>query len=418
MKDELTSPTLVTNYLHRRTISNVTADGLLDLERDYLNSLLKDFGVAPKTNFDNWCQAVDKAAKAADLLWTVVTSTTTHEVRFASSERANEIVSSIYDNEDTAQRNKPLECFELAPSVGETRHVLRVQLADTKLHLWFGVERAMFGEELNFASPWYVFLTQFAEVADAALLRVTAYIEIKRFQIEAMKQHGLAKSAINANVLTHDLKGLIGGILKTISAIDDAIRTGVIETEQPYPEMISSAKQSAENILGITKAITSEAKLDDHRPCSLQKATKLIQLLYSSEFSQENIELHIDLPQEYMADVPFYVATLTLMNLVVNARNAIGTKYGTPASIPGKIRIEAKYEDQMIVLRVSDNGPGVPVSLQERIFEVGFSTDPDSGGWGLYLIQSHLEDNDSSIRLLSDSQDGATFEIRFPPARH
>jgi len=73
----------------------------------------------------------------------------------------------------------------------------------------------------------------------------------------------------------------------------------------------------------------------------------------------------------------------------------------------------------MAVLRVSDNGPGVPEAFQERIFEPFYrlpgASERDGGvGLGLALVKSIAQRHGGSVRCTNDPAGGACFEIRLP----
>jgi signal transduction histidine kinase len=418
-KDDLLHPTLVTNYLHRRAISNVTVDGLLDLTRDYFNSVLQDFGVVLNhhrpTNLHSLCEAIDYAAQQAGLFWTVITSSSSRELSYATSSEANKIVHQLQQEEDSTQVYQALTSIELKSPSGETHHVIKIALEDTKQDVWFGVKRSGFGVELQFGSPWYVFLKQFAEISSAALLRITAAMDLKRYQLEAMKQLGMARSASNANILAHELKNLSGAVLKTISSLDEGAKTGKIDHN--YSRMIAACLNSARKMSDITKVITKEMKLDNHQPCSLTEAAKHIARLRSDDFLPDDVILKVELNQDYLIDVPYYVVTLALDNLVSNARNAIVNDNGSFGLAQGRIFISGGREGELITCYINNNGPEIPVALRERIWETGYSTDPDSGGWGLPLVRDLLQENRSRIELLPSTGKGATFKISFPPAK-
>ncbi len=72
-----------------------------------------------------------------------------------------------------------------------------------------------------------------------------------------------------------------------------------------------------------------------------------------------------------------------LMNLVLNAQQAMN---GTP----GEVMVEAQpVGDDKVVIRVRDNGPGIPKEIQQRIFEPFFTTKPSGQGTGLGLSVSY-----------------------------
>jgi C4-dicarboxylate-specific signal transduction histidine kinase len=66
------------------------------------------------------------------------------------------------------------------------------------------------------------------------------------------------------------------------------------------------------------------------------------------------------------------------------------------------------------VVAVDDEGPGVPVSEREKIFEPFYTTKPEGMGTGLGLAISHsiMKEHSGSLRVLSGSTGGARFELR------
>ena len=68
-------------------------------------------------------------------------------------------------------------------------------------------------------------------------------------------------------------------------------------------------------------------------------------------------------------------------------------------------------EDDGVVIRVADDGPGVPRELRDRIFEPGFSTKKSGWGIGLSLAKRIVEENHGGKLVLAPTEQGATFEI-------
>jgi signal transduction histidine kinase len=72
-----------------------------------------------------------------------------------------------------------------------------------------------------------------------------------------------------------------------------------------------------------------------------------------------------------------------------------------------------------VVIRIEDNGPGVPESIREHIFEpfVSQSTGRERLGLGLFLAASLLDMYDGRIHYEPRNGGGASFVIELPPAR-
>ena len=96
-----------------------------------------------------------------------------------------------------------------------------------------------------------------------------------------------------------------------------------------------------------------------------------------------------------------------LLNLVTNAMQACGAG--------GRIRLGATCApDGKIEIRVSDNGPGIPVELQERIFEPFFTTRADGTGLGLAVVQAVAQAHGGTAWVESQPGQGTMFGLRLP----
>jgi signal transduction histidine kinase len=80
------------------------------------------------------------------------------------------------------------------------------------------------------------------------------------------------------------------------------------------------------------------------------------------------------------------------------------------------VRLSAEPEGQGVLIRVADNGCGIPADVLPRIFEPFFTTKPEGVGTGLGLsiVQSIVERHGGTLRVESRAGEGTTFSIRLP----
>jgi signal transduction histidine kinase/ActR/RegA family two-component response regulator len=105
-----------------------------------------------------------------------------------------------------------------------------------------------------------------------------------------------------------------------------------------------------------------------------------------------------------------------LINLLTNALHAL-------EGLPGEREVRLSIEndgDQAVMLRVADNGPGVPRELRDRIFEPFFTTKGEGKGTGLglRLVRTIVEDHGGHVRCESEPAAGAEFVVTLPVAHH
>ncbi len=107
--------------------------------------------------------------------------------------------------------------------------------------------------------------------------------------------------------------------------------------------------------------------------------------------------------------------TRILLNLMVNGyREAVAVEGSDPA-----LKIEVSQSSQAadtVEIAVIDNGPGVPTSLEEKIFQRGFTTHDCSGGEGLGLAASRAAalSAGGNLTLDTSAKAGARFVVTIP----
>lgn len=94
-----------------------------------------------------------------------------------------------------------------------------------------------------------------------------------------------------------------------------------------------------------------------------------------------------------------------LLNLINNAREAM--------DVGGCIQIQVKPAGDKVEVVVADDGPGVPFSHRERIFEPFFSTKELGTGLGLAIVRRFVEEGGGSISCEANQSQGALFRLKF-----
>ena len=108
-----------------------------------------------------------------------------------------------------------------------------------------------------------------------------------------------------------------------------------------------------------------------------------------------------------------------MINLLVNARDAIEERARREPECLRRISIKATANHDAVKLRLSDTGAGFPKELSAKIFEPFFTTKEIGKGTGLGLSISYgiIKDAGGDIVASRNADGGATFYIRLPVAR-
>jgi signal transduction histidine kinase len=98
-----------------------------------------------------------------------------------------------------------------------------------------------------------------------------------------------------------------------------------------------------------------------------------------------------------------------LTNLIQNAIQAI------PDDREPRIEVETLLvEEGRAIIRVTDNGSGIPEAEQEKIFEPNFTTKSSGMGLGLAIVKGIIHGFNGDIVFVSDTHYGTTFTVSIP----
>jgi two-component system, NtrC family, sensor kinase len=109
------------------------------------------------------------------------------------------------------------------------------------------------------------------------------------------------------------------------------------------------------------------------------------------------------------------------MNILSNAievlKSATRERTANTNQIWIHTRISELHGKPSICITIQDNGPGIPMAIQNRIFEPFFTTKDVGQGSGLGLSISHhiiVDDHQGALRCRSTLEEGTIFEIEIP----
>lgn len=152
--------------------------------------------------------------------------------------------------------------------------------------------------------------------------------------------------------------------------------------------------------------------------------TEMIQLLKAS------IGKNATLTCQFAPELPAVAAEATqirqvIMNLLINAAEAIGNQYGVITIVTGVIHADRTYlastylapdlpEREYVFLEVRDTGCGMDAETQARIFDPFFTTKFTGRGLGLAAVLGIVRSHGGALRVVSLPGEGTTFRILLP----
>lgn len=232
----------------------------------------------------------------------------------------------------------------------------------------------------------------------------------KEMQTKLAQAERLAAVGELAAGVAHEVNNPINTIINCAQLIQDGDAPDencktIIEEGQRIAEIVQSLLQFARD------------DRDRPQPTSLPDVVQRTMRLIAENLKRHGIGLDIDVPE----DVPPVLARpqqiqQVLLNLLINAKDALVQGGGDER----RVSITAAASGDGSELVVTDNGPGVPPHLGNRIFEPFVTTKRARGGTGLGLSisRSIVEGYGGHIELVRGQERGARFRVWLPRAVH
>lgn len=234
---------------------------------------------------------------------------------------------------------------------------------------------------------------------------ITAELKSQEELIQSAKLVSIGELAASiAHEINNPITGIIG-YAELLSFYKDLLPKKVLDVVDKMQRESLRVKNIIENLLKFSR----KQQVMDMSYNDLSSTLKEVSFLISAAFEENNIELEIkiadNLPLVYCN--PGLIQQVTL-NLLQNAFDAI-----TTSKKGNKVVLNANLIDKNhILIAISDNGPGIPDDIKDKIFQPFFTTKTQGKGTGLGLSLVHriIQIHNGSITF-DTSKEGTTFKI-------
>ncbi len=239
----------------------------------------------------------------------------------------------------------------------------------------------------------------------------------KRLEELHLRAERLEAVAELSSSLAHEIKNPLASIRSSVEQLGRSSRAN--PDEKFLANLIVRESDRLSRLLSEFLDF-SRVRVTECRPMDLhQVAEAAIRLVRQHPDCAAGVKITLEggpTPMEGDEDLLHRVVTNLVLNAVqaAGARAAVRVRTGLAAAneLPGAAGIE-----NPVALRVSDNGPGIPAEVQDRLFEP-FATGRVGGtGLGLAIVQRAVEAHRGLVLVDTKADGGTTFNVYFPAAR-
>lgn len=215
---------------------------------------------------------------------------------------------------------------------------------------------------------------------------------------------------------SHELKSPVAGL----QALAEAVRRAVDDDPAAAGRFAERMSFEANRLGRLIGDLLDLSKLEDPPSASsetvdLSSTARAVVAEVDGETVAKKVELHAEIQPSVLVNGDEAQLRVLIRNLLDNA-----IRYTDEG---GKVNIEVRTEGDDATLCVTDDGIGIPLEAQSRVFERFYRVDKarsrDRGGTGLGLaIVKHVaESHGGIVELRSELGRGSTFIARFPAAK-
>lgn len=212
-----------------------------------------------------------------------------------------------------------------------------------------------------------------------------------------------------AKQVAHEIKNPLTPMKLITQHLQNSIsRVSQDEVNQLVKRVTQTLIEQIENLSKIASEFSNFAKL----PAPENEKLILNEVVTSTHDlfrKREDMDIHLRVPIDEIyifADKNHVIRVLT--NLIKNAIQSI------PIGRRGKIEIVLINKEDKAIVRVMDNGCGIPDSMKDKVFYPNFTTKNSGTGLGLAIVRDIVDSCNGHIYFTTVENKGTEFSVEFP----
>lgn len=244
------------------------------------------------------------------------------------------------------------------------------------------------------------------EIGELSLAFERMIAAVAAAQEQAVTNERLAAVGKMAAHVTHEIRNPLSSIGLNLELLQEEIAQSGADEQRNLVRAIAREvgrlESLSEEYLRLARLPSPRLDADD-LPGMLREVVDFAK----PEMSRDAISLELELPAE-LPPTLFDESQIkqALSNLLRNAREAMEDG--------GQIVVRARAEGMSVVIDVEDDGPGIPESIREEVFDPFFSTKDEGTGLGLAITRQIVAGHGGMIRCEDVSPHGTVFHISLP----
>jgi len=205
----------------------------------------------------------------------------------------------------------------------------------------------------------------------------------------------------------HEVKNPINAIVVHVELLKSKL-TGAGPSATRHLDIIEAEIRRLDRVVQLLVDFSRPVELQ-LREQDLRPVIGDILNLASAELSTHNVAVVSNIPEKpIMVNVDSDLLKQAALNVIQNGAQAMPDG--------GTLRVSLEEYRKFAVVRISDQGPGIPEEIREKIFDLYFTTKTGGSGIGLAMTYRILQLHYGSIEVQSNPEGGTEFLLRIPLA--
>jgi signal transduction histidine kinase len=240
-----------------------------------------------------------------------------------------------------------------------------------------------------------------------ALLTMRDAESVRRIEDEIELSRRISASGRVTRGVAHEVKNPINAIVLHLQLLRDKLVQADPDTAR-HMDIIDSEIHRLDRVVQILVDFTRprDLHLED---TDLRLLIDEVSLLAAPDAEQHGVQLLRELPPEaILVKVDVDLIKQAILNVVLNGLQAM------PQG--GTLEILAERNEETATIEVRDQGKGIPAAVQDKIFELYFTTKKSGSGIGLAQTYQIMQWHYGSVDFESEEGKGTSFRLRLPLA--